>query len=89
MISIVSLAAICFIRFPISSEIPVSSHREEIYLIPSGKAVGMKLKTQGVMVVGVEQNGQLPAKKAGIKNGDIIENVNDVPCKTPAILKKC
>ncbi len=37
----------------------------------------MKLKTQGVMVVGVEQTGNLPAKKAGLKNGDIIQKVND------------
>ena len=46
-------------------------------LIPSGQAVGMRLKTKGVMVVGVEQ-GNLPAKKAGVKNGDVITKVNAV-----------
>ena len=30
------------------------------------------------MVVGVEAKGHLPAKKAGIKNGDIILKVNEV-----------
>jgi len=44
-------------------------------LIPSGQAVGMKLKTSGVLVVGVKSD--LPARAAGIKNGDIIKKVND------------
>ncbi len=48
----------------------------EYRLIPSGQAVGMRLKTKGVMIVGVEQ-GNLPAKKAGLKNGDVIIKVND------------
>ncbi len=47
-------------------------------LIPSGQAVGMRLKTKGAMVVGIEQ-GDLPAKKAGLKNGDVITKVNDMP----------
>ncbi len=46
-------------------------------LIPSGQAVAMKLKTNGVLVVGVKNDENLPAKKAGIKNGDIITMVND------------
>jgi stage IV sporulation protein B len=45
-------------------------------VIPSGQAVGMKLKTSGVLVVGVKS--ELPANNAGIKNGDIIKKVNDV-----------
>lgn len=58
-------------------EITVGSNHINCRLIPSGQAVGMKLKTKGVMIVGVEQ-GDLPAKKAGLKNGDIITKVNDV-----------
>ena len=46
----------------------------DIMLIPSGQAVGMKLKTSGVLVVGVKN--ELPARLAGIKNGDIIKKVN-------------
>ena len=86
--SIVSLVLMCFIRLGMPSEIPVNSQSEEVYLIPSGKAVGMKLKTMGVMVVGVEQHGHLPAKKAGIKNGDIIEKVNDVPLQNTKHFEK-
>lgn len=66
----------------------MNSQTKDIYLIPSGKAVGMKLKTQGVMVVGVEQNGHLPAKKAGLKVGDIIEKVNDIPLQNTRHFEK-
>jgi stage IV sporulation protein B len=47
-----------------------------IKLIPVGQAVGMKLKTNGVLVVGIKKD--LPAKDAGIKNGDVIKKVNGV-----------
>lgn len=45
-------------------------------LIPSGQAVAMKLKTNGVLVVGTEEN--MPARKSGIKVGDIIKSVNNI-----------
>ncbi|MBO5408253.1 MAG: SpoIVB peptidase [Clostridia bacterium] len=61
-----------------TSEMKVSSQQKTLRLIPSGQAVGMKLKTKGVMVVGVEPKGNLPAKKSGVKNGDIIVKVNEV-----------
>lgn len=60
-----------------SKQVSVGVNLSECRLIPSGQAVGMRLKTKGVMVVGVEQ-GNLPAKKSGLKNGDIIIKVNDV-----------
>ncbi len=78
------LGALCFFcalmvasGFMWRREISVGANRTVRRLIPSGQAVGMRLKTKGVMVVGVEQ-GNLPAKKAGIKNGDIIKKVNEV-----------
>ncbi len=58
-------------------EIPVSKSEINCKLIPSGQAVGMRFKTKGVMVVGVE-SGNLPAQKAGVKIGDIIIKVNQV-----------
>lgn len=57
--------------------IPVVKKGINCRLIPSGQAVGMRFKTKGVMVVGVEQ-GNLPAQKSGIKTGDIITRVNEV-----------
>lgn len=38
----------------------------------------MKLKTNGVLVVGIKNDDKSPAKKCGIKNGDIIKEVNNV-----------
>ena len=58
-------------------EVSVGTKKIDYRLIPSGQAVGMKLKTKGVMVVGVEQ-GNSPAQTAGLQNGDIITKVNDV-----------
>jgi len=60
------------------NEICVYADLKNLKLIPSGQAVAMKLKTNGVLVVGVKNDTDLPAKKAGMKNGDIITMVNDI-----------
>ncbi|MBQ2676419.1 MAG: SpoIVB peptidase [Clostridia bacterium] len=54
---------------------------DEMYVVPSGKTFGIKIFTQGVMVVGmtdVDSDSGLvnPAKKAGIKIGDVIVTMN-------------
>ncbi len=59
------------------NEVCVYSDLKNTRLIPSGQAVAMKLKTNGVLVVGVKNADNLPAKKAGVQNGDIITMVND------------
>lgn len=48
------------------------------YVIPSGKAVGVKLYTDGLLVVGINSvNGSpAPAEKSGIKVGDRIMSAN-------------
>ena len=50
----------------------------DVKLIPSGEAVCMKIKSDGALVVGVKNENGLPAKKAGIKNGDLIKKVNNI-----------
>ncbi len=46
-------------------------------LVPVGSAVGIRIKTRGVIVVNTEQtSGQSPAEKAGIRPGDIIVSVD-------------
>lgn len=51
-------------------------------LIPCGDTIGVKLYTDGVLVVGVSEfesaDGKVvaPAKKAGMKTGDLIKKVN-------------
>ena len=66
--------------------IPIKSVNVDVlpktYLIPSGEAIGVKLYTQGVLVVGMsdvrDKNGNIfsPAKDAGIETGDRILAVN-------------
>ena len=59
-------------------KIPVTS------LIPGGHSIGVYLKTPGVMIVGFSdvkgKNGEVnPAGEAGLKEGDLILKVNDIP----------
>ena len=53
---------------------------ERKMLIPGGNPFGIKLRTDGVMVISV--NSGSPADKAGIKPGDIISSVNGVEVHT-------
>ena len=49
-------------------------------LVPVGKAIGVKLFAEGVLVVGLSENegAVTPAKKGGMKAGDLILTMNDV-----------
>ncbi len=49
-------------------------------LVPVGKAIGVKLFAEGVLVVGLSENegAVSPAKKSGMKAGDLILTMNDV-----------
>lgn len=61
---------------------------DEVYVIPSGRSVGVKLYTDGLTVAGVEKitgaDGKTvsPAADAGIKKGDIIYSVNGAALST-------
>ena len=47
-------------------------------VIPIGKAIGMKLYTKGVLVVGMSEiEGQKPYENSGIETGDKIIEIND------------
>ena len=47
-------------------------------VVPIGKAIGMKLYTQGVLVVGMSEiEGKKPYEKSGIKEGDMIIEINE------------
>ena len=46
-------------------------------VVPMGRAVGIKLFSDGVLVVGTSQiDGQDPARSCGLKEGDIITHIN-------------
>lgn len=48
------------------------------YVIASGENIGVKINSNGVLVVGLyEINNTYPAKDSGIKIGDLIVSVND------------
>lgn len=53
------------------------------YVVPLGNAIGLKLYTNGVLVVGMSEiNGKKPYENTGIEEGDMIVNVdnNAVTC---------
>ena len=76
------------IQFKIFGLVPFKSMQvnvvDNIYLIPGGQAIGVKLNTKGVLVVsiseivGVDGNIGKPAQDAGIKVGDSIIEINNV-----------
>lgn len=50
----------------------------KITVIPIGKAIGLKLYTEGVLVVGMSEiEGKKPYEDSGIKEGDAIIEIND------------
>ena len=52
-------------------------------LIPGGENIGIGIKTNGVIVAGIyDINGIYPATEAGIKQGDIITNVDNKDIST-------
>jgi stage IV sporulation protein B len=70
--------------------IPVKSvniqKTQGIYLVPSGNVFGVKMFTQGVVIVGLNdiqtKNSVVnPAKDAGLKAGDVIISINGVEMK--------
>ena len=49
-----------------------------IKVVPVGKAIGMKLYTEGVLVVGMSEiNGKKPYENSGIQEGDTIIEINN------------
>ena len=48
------------------------------YIIASGENIGIELKSSGIIIVGTyDVNGDNPATKAGLQNGDKITKINN------------
>lgn len=66
----------------------------DYYVIPSGEAIGVRLHTEGVLVIGTgkvtDSCGRdcYPAKKAGLKEGDFITAVNNTKISNISELKR-
>ncbi len=71
--------------FNLNDAVPVSLSAEQTMVIPGGKSVGVTLKSDGVIVIGLSDiscadgKNSSPSKDAGIKAGDIIKFFNDEP----------
>lgn len=62
---------------------PGFAHAYSDYIIAGGKTIGMELKAEGVIIVGLYKvDGEYPATKASLKVGDTIISVNDKPVTT-------
>ena len=58
--------------------IPCSVFAYSEYIIASGDNIGLKLNTNGVLIIGTyEVEGVNPANLSGLKTGDIITSIND------------
>jgi len=59
----------------------------ERMLIPGGHTIGLKAYSKGLVVTGVTDGS--PAKKAGLKQGDILCRLGDTPLESVHQLSKC
>ena len=66
-------------------DVEVSSART---LIPGGSSVGIAIETRGLVVVGMSDLGSTasPARRAGLKSGDIITQVDGTEVNDPAAM---
>ena len=76
-------AAVCAAVVFALSALPVSTLAAERNtpreLVPVGRTIGVKLFSEGVLVVALsEGGGDSPAKEGGVKVGDLIVTMNDV-----------
>lgn len=62
-------------------EVEVSPEKR---LIPGGQALGIAMRTEGVLIVGVSDvaEGISPARSAGLAAGDVIRSINGTPITT-------
>lgn len=59
-------------------------------VVPLGKAIGMKLYTEGVLVVGMSEiEGQKPYENSGIETGDKIIEINNIEISNTDELIQC
>jgi len=57
---------------------PITTFAQARYVIPGGENVGIELRSRGVVVVGFYRvNGTIPAKEAGLREGDVIRSIDN------------
>ncbi len=82
-----------FLGFKIKT-VEVMAIPKEIQVYPGGNVVGIKLQTNGPLVVGfsevgnIEQKPYSPSKEGGINLGDVILSVNDIEINSSEFLSE-
>ena len=72
---------------------PLAARASAATVVPVGRAVGIKLFSDGVVVVGTSEvlteNGKLnPARACGLREGDIITHINEQEVRSVRDLDK-
>lgn len=85
-------------QFRLFGFLPVKSVTVDVIpnleVIPGGHSIGVLLNSQGVMVVGhsqvIDQQGEkhFPARLAGIKVGDVVTKINNLPVTNDSEMSK-
>lgn len=58
--------------------IPTNVNSYSDYIVASGENIGIKINSNGIIIIGTYKINDLdPAKNAGLKTGDVIENINN------------
>ena len=68
---------------------PAAAAEGEPVLVPMGTAIGIRIETDGLLVIGVaEDGGPSPAAEAGIREGDLLTHVGAVKVTTARELRE-
>ena len=73
--ALLRLTAVCMVLMSFA-QVSLAAGRQ---LVPVGDVVGISLETEGVLVVGFPNEGSSAAKSAGIKAGDVIVQIGEMP----------
>ena len=77
-----------FNLFPVKDVTVNVIHKTTV--VPLGRAIGMRLYTEGVLVVGMSEiEGQKPYENSGIETGDKIIEINNIEIKNTDELIQC
>lgn len=85
------------LKLSLFNAIPVKNSKLTItnrrYVVPSGEIVGLRLFTEGVMIVGVDtvdtaEGSTDPVKKSGLKKGDVIVSLDGVKIENSAHVER-
>ncbi len=81
----IKLLLLCFVIAAFSIQVAALVPEQ---VIPMGKTVGIQIQTDGLLVVGFEEDETTLAKTAGLKEGDLITHINGEKVTTTEELRQ-